>query len=78
MQPGVQQGATARTLDNPDNGTSAFATNACMQMPDYSRPGSNTKMPNRQKQALIAETDRRLRNEIGAPKQKKLQHPEHM
>ena len=71
MQPGVQQGATARTLDNPDNGTSAFATHAYMQMPDYlARPGSNTKMPNRQKQALITEADRRLRNEIGAQKKR--------
>ena len=71
MQPGVQQGATTRTLDNPDNGTSAFTTNAYMQMPDYlARPGSNTKMPNRQKQALITEADRRLRNEIGAQKKR--------
>ena len=56
-----------KTLDNVDNGTSAAATAAYMGMPDYlPRPGSNTKMPNRQKQALITEANRRQRNEIGA------------
>lgn len=61
----AQAQANRPTLDNPDNGTSAFATNAYLQMPDYlPRPGSNTKMPNRQKKALITEANRRQRKEI--------------
>lgn len=71
-QQGMQQEVAPRTLNNP-TGTQAGGfegpLNAASVMPDYlARPGSNTKMPNRQKQALITEADRRLRNEISARK----------
>ena len=71
----AQNAAGSAALDDLDltilTTASAFTTNAYMGMPDYlPRPGSNTKMPNRQKQALITEADRRLRNEIGAQKKR--------